>query len=282
MSLRLHLPTATTYVPDDESLPQAIARTTHLGIGAHQDDLEFMAYHGILACYDSTARWFGGVTCTNGVGSARGERFQHLSAHELGDLRKQEQNDAARIGRYSFMTQLDYPSAIVKQADDHRLREDLLQVLLAARPEVVYMHNLADKHDTHIGVAIATIQALRDLPPESRPRTVYGCEGWRGLDWMDDAAKVVQDVSSHDSFAENLNRCFASQIVGGKRYDLAVMGRRRANATFLNAHQTDAMESACYAMDLTPLITDPQRDIAAFVTEHIRRFEEDVRARLQR
>lgn len=282
MAPSFHLPSAATKVPDGEPFPSAIARTTHLGIGAHQDDLEFMAFHGILACYDSATQWFGGVTCTNGVGSARAGALQALSASELGDLRKEEQDDAAEIGRYSFMTQLDYPSEVVKNPSDQRLREDLLQILLAARPEVVYMHNLADKHDSHIGVAIATLQALRDLPPECRPKVVHGCEGWRGLDWLDDATKVIQDVSGHDYFADNLNRCFGSQIDGGKRYDLAVMGRRRANATFLNAHQTDAMESACYAMDLTPLIEDPQLDISAFVTGHIRRFEDDVRARLQK
>jgi LmbE family N-acetylglucosaminyl deacetylase len=51
---------------------EALARITHLGIGAHQDDLEFMAFHGILACFRMRDdRWFGGVTCTNGAGSSR-------------------------------------------------------------------------------------------------------------------------------------------------------------------------------------------------------------------
>ena len=31
------------YIPDQISAPEAQARTSHLGIGAHQDDLEFMA-----------------------------------------------------------------------------------------------------------------------------------------------------------------------------------------------------------------------------------------------
>jgi len=29
---------------------------------------------------------------------------------------------------------------------------------------------------------------------------------------------------------------FESQIAGGKRYDLALMGRRRANATYFESH----------------------------------------------
>ena len=62
-------PLARLITPDGKSGPDAINRTTHLGIGAHQDDLEFMAFHGILACYDCTDRWFGGVTITDGRGS---------------------------------------------------------------------------------------------------------------------------------------------------------------------------------------------------------------------
>ena len=52
---------------------EALARVTHLGVGAHQDDLEFMAFHGInMNCYHSENRLVsGGVVCTNGSGSAR-------------------------------------------------------------------------------------------------------------------------------------------------------------------------------------------------------------------
>ena len=41
---------------------EALARTTHLAIGAHSDDLEIMAYHGIAECYGEKERWFAGVT----------------------------------------------------------------------------------------------------------------------------------------------------------------------------------------------------------------------------
>src|SRR3954470_19652229 len=69
--MNLHHPTADVFIPDGTALDTALARITHLGIGAHQDDLEFMAFHGIEACYHSDTDWFGGVTCTNGSGSAR-------------------------------------------------------------------------------------------------------------------------------------------------------------------------------------------------------------------
>ncbi|MCP4425341.1 MAG: PIG-L family deacetylase, partial [Chloroflexi bacterium] len=66
MSLKLHSNTADIYIPDNAEVVTAVSRTTHLGIGAHQDDLEIMAYHGILACFDHNDKWFTGVTCTDG------------------------------------------------------------------------------------------------------------------------------------------------------------------------------------------------------------------------
>ena len=48
------------FVPDGAPLSTALARTTHLGIGAHPDDLEIMACHGILECYRNNDRWFTG------------------------------------------------------------------------------------------------------------------------------------------------------------------------------------------------------------------------------
>ncbi|HEX2750338.1 MAG TPA: PIG-L family deacetylase, partial [Verrucomicrobiales bacterium] len=109
---------------------------------------------------------------------------------------------------------------------------------------------------------------------------VHGCEVWRNLDWMNDAEKVVHNVSGHESLAAALNGIFDSQIAGGKRYDLAVMGRRRANATFFDSHATDDASSLAFAMDLTPLIQDGTPDILDWTLSHIDRFAADVKARL--
>jgi LmbE family N-acetylglucosaminyl deacetylase len=278
--VKLHNSTAEIYVPDGQPVAEALARVSHLGIGAHQDDLEFMAFHGIVACYDSDTHWFGGVTCTNGAGSARTGPFAKFTDAQMMAERRQEQNRAAEIGRYGVMIQLDYPSAAVKNAADPALKDDLKQILAASRPEIVYTHNPADKHDTHIGVVMATLRALRELPVETRPQKVYGCEVWRDLDWLPDDAKVLLDVTGHDELAGKLNAVFASQIAGGKRYDLAVQGRRRANATFLEAHATDKAQQVGYALDLTPLIRDDRLDVAEYVTGFIRQFESDVKRRL--
>jgi LmbE family N-acetylglucosaminyl deacetylase len=280
--MNFHHPTATVFIPDGMAAPGALARVTHLGIGAHQDDLEFMAFHGILQCHASDDRWFGGVTCTNGSGSARGGRYARCSDDDMMAIRREEQNRAAVIGGYAAMIQLDHPSTMVKDPAEFALVDDLLAILRATRPEVVYTHNPADKHDTHVGVAIAALHAMRSLPRDERPRQVIGCELWRALDWLPDADKVLMDVSGHDGLAADICAVFESQIAGGKRYDLATRGRRAANATFLESHATDSATQLIYGIDLSPLVADESLDIAGYVCGFIDRFNDDVRRKLGR
>ena len=178
------------------------------------------------------------------------------------------------------MIQLDYPSSAVKSATEPALREDLRQILAATRPQIVYTHNPADKHDTHLGVVVGALQAMRELPREQRPAKVWGCEVWRNLDWLADGDKVLMDVSGHENLAAALNGVFDSQIAGGKRYDLATLGRRRANATFLESHATDRATQLAFGIDLTPLVADESRDIGDYVCGFIDRFRDDVKQRL--
>lgn len=278
--MKFHQPAARIFIPDAKLAPEALARVTHLGIGAHQDDLEFMAFHGILTCFASEDRWFGGVTCTNGAGSSRTGPYAVFSDEQMMAVRVQEQDSAAVTGQYAAMIQLGHPSSVVKSATDASLKEDLLELLIAARPDVVYTHNPADKHDTHIGVTIATLQALRAMPLADRPKQVIGCEVWRNLDWMPDADKVLMDVTGRDNLAAALNGVFDSQIAGGKRYDLATSGRRAANATFFDSHATDAATQLIFGMDLTPLVADDSLDIVDYVASFIDSFQNDVRAKL--
>jgi LmbE family N-acetylglucosaminyl deacetylase len=274
--------TAEVFVPDGKPVAEALQRITHLGIGAHQDDLEFMAFHGILECYASSQKWFGGVTCTNGAGSARTGRYEKFSDEQLMTFRRAEQNAAAVVGKYGVMVQLDYSSSAVKSATDKTLQNDLKKILAATQPEIVYTHNPADKHDTHVGVVIAVLQALRELPRTQRPKKVVGCEVWRNLDWLPDVDKVLMNVSGYDHLAAALNGLFDSQIAGGKRYDLATIGRRSANATFFESHATDNATQFVFGIDLTPLVADESLDIAEFVCGFIEKFADDVKARLNR
>jgi LmbE family N-acetylglucosaminyl deacetylase len=274
-------PRARLMIPDGLAAPAALRRTTHLGIGAHQDDLEFMAFHGILACYDQKDRWFGGVTITDGRGSSRAGKFQDWTDDQIAAERIREQDTAAVIGQYAFMAQLGHPSKSVRDARETVVRDDLFRILEATRPEVVYLHNLADKHDTHVGCALRCLEALRRLPKTDRPQKVYGCEVWRDLDWLVDSEKTPMPVSARPELARALNEVFATQIAGGKRYDLAVIGRRTANATFSQAHATDQESAMQWAMDLTPLVQDDTLDPLTYTVGFIDRLKADVTARLR-
>ena len=280
--MKFHKPEASVFVPDGLPAEDAFRRVTHLGIGAHQDDVEIMAFHGIQKCYASQELWFGAVTCTNGEGSPRTGEYATFSDEEMSALRRREQEKAAVLGNYGALVQLGYASAEVKDVGPGRLRGDLVKVLRAVRPEVVYTHNPADKHDTHVAVAFTALAALRELPPEERPATVYGCEVWRGLDWMDDEDKVALDVSRRETLAAGLIGVYDSQVEGGKRYDLATLGRRRANASYFRTHDTDAAEQLWFAMDLTPLVMDHGLDVRRFVLAHIDKFRSGVDEKIKK
>ena len=88
------------------------------------------------------------------------------------------------------------------------------------------------------------------------------------------------DASSLPELAEKLVAVFESQIAGGKRYDLAAMGRRVANATFFASHATDTTHALSFAMDLTPLVQDDTLSVADFTLRHIETLRADVAGRL--
>ncbi len=258
-----------------------VERTTQLGIGAHQDDLEFMAFSGIAECFRSETEWFGGVICTDGRGSSARGPYAGIDPVALGEIRMEEQRQAARMGRFSFVAQLGYPSSEISPPGGSGLVEDLVSVMGEAGARVVLTHNPADKHATHINVLVAVLAAIRELPPESRPERLLGCEMWRSLDWLSDGEKVVLDCGGAGHLAAALNGVFDSQIAGGKRYDLAVAGRRRANATLLDSHSGDGMSEVAYAMDLTPLIGAETGDVVDFALTMIDRLRADVEGKLR-
>jgi LmbE family N-acetylglucosaminyl deacetylase len=280
--MKIHSPNADIFVPDGSPLPAALARTTHLAVGAHQDDVEFFAFHGIAECLDRPDRGFTAVICTDGAGSARTGPYAACTDTEIRRLRLEEQRRAAGIGGYAAVVQLGYSSAGVKNPADPRCTEDLAAIFSAARPATVYLHNPADKHDTHVAVFLRCLEALRRLPPREQPAKVYGCEVWRDLDWLVDSDKVVLPVSARPDLQASLNGVFQSQIAGGKHYDTAVMGRRHAQATFFDSHATDRETGLTFAMDLTPLVHDPRLSVEEFVSHHIDRLRDDVIGRLRR
>jgi len=273
---------ADIFVPDGGEAAAALARTTHLCVAAHQDDIEIMAHEGIARCYDAPEKAFTGVVVTNGAGSPRTGVYSQFTDAEMQTVRREEQRRAATLGRYALQLQLAHPSADVKTRGHADVVGDLAAIFGACRPEVVYLHQPADKHDTHVAVLGRCVEALRSLPPAQRPGRVLGCEVWRDLDWLVDEDKVALDASGRPQLARQLLEVFDSQISGGKRYDLAAIGRRAANATFHTSHATDRCDAITWAMDLTPLMRDDTLTLERLVTAHVDRLRADVLARVER
>ena len=273
----LHNESAQIFIPDGIPVDNALERTTHLAVCGHQDDIEIMAIDGVLKCYQRQDQWFTGVVVTNGAGSAREGIYADYSDEDMQAVRAKEQYKAAYVGEYAAQYLLDYTSAAVKDSSNRNLVDDLRSIFKATQPEIIYTHNLADKHPTHVAVVLRTIEAIRSLPESERPNLFIGCEVWRDLGWMLDEDKIVFDTSGQENLQTALVGIFDSQVSGGKRYDLATMGRRRANATYFESHAVDVVTGMAFGMDLTPLIKDPDMNIISYVEIYIHRFADDVR-----
>ena len=269
------------FIPDNTDTATALQRVTHLGIVSHQDDLEIAAYHGITECFHAGDKWFGGVVVTDGGGSPRKGDYADYTDEEMKQVRLIEQRKAAYVGEYSTMIQLAYPSDDVKHHRRADVADDLAFILEQSTPEILYVHNPCDRHDTHVATFMRCVEALRLLPKDKRPKKVYGCEVWRKLDWLLSEDKVMLWVDKHPHLLRPLLGVFDSQISGGKRYDLAEEGLRHANATYFDSHTTDKTSLLTFAMDLTPLAHDDTINVEEYTLSYVRRLEADVQKRLR-
>ena len=260
---------ASVYFPGERSF----SGVADLCVAAHQDDVEIMAYAPIADCYGKNS--FCAVIVTDGAGSPRAGEFAGYTDLEMKEVRAKEQQEAAKIGGYRAVIQLGYPSSAVKDGKNADTVEDLCALIREIRPKRLYTHNPADKHPTHVAVSLRVIEALRRLSGEYRPEAFVGLEVWRGLDWLCDGDKTRLYTGEYPELAEKLLTVHRSQVAGGKRYDLAAIGRRAANATFFESHATDGENSMNFGLDLLPLL---DRDVtpAAYVAEYIERFAREV------
>jgi hypothetical protein len=90
MTLTLSQPGADVFVPDGVDVASALRRTTHLAVGAHQDDLEIMAAHGVSECFRDDSRWFTGVVVTDGAGSPRAHAYESYTDEQMMATRRLE------------------------------------------------------------------------------------------------------------------------------------------------------------------------------------------------
>lgn len=259
------------------------SNVTDLCIAAHQDDIEIMAYGPIVACLTDKNRHFGAVVATDGAGSPRIGAYADYSDEQMKAVRIQEQRHAAEIGQYEALAQLGFSSKAIKFENHRGVSDEMKALLSEAQPDTLYIHNVWDKHDTHVATALRAIEAVRALPADKRPKRVVMLEVWRALDWLPDSDKLLFDTAAEPAVAEALLTVYESQVAGGKRYDLAAIGRRFANATFFESHATDEATSLSYALDVTDWAFDPAcptpQDLAK---RYLQRFEDEVMDRLGR
>jgi len=279
--MKFFQPSADLYAPSGKDPLAGLSSTTHLGIGAHADDLEILAFPGIAACFQHPKNRFSGVVVTDGAGAPRSGPFARTLDAELIQIRRAEQRQAADLGQYASVIQLAHPSSTVRENDRSAVIGDLIQILELAQPQTLYLHNPADRHETHIAVLLACLEALQRLPVSARPKEIYGSEVWGDLDWVPSSKVVRLPCSAPENLGTSLLNCFRSQVEGGKRYDRAALGRRHAQATFGNPTQPDSEQEVVLAFDLRPLL-ETNLSLDSFVGSAIDLFRTQTLARIEK
>ena len=248
----------------------------YLCICAHQDDNEIMAMDGVLKGIRSKNYSFALVVTADGRGSARTGEFKDYTDEMMKEVRIKEQQEAAEIGRYHSLYLLNYPSKDIKDKNNKDIVEEYKNIIKELRPEVIYTHSVLDKHPTHLGVVVKVIQALRELPKEYQPKVFYGCEVWRGLDWISDERKIGFDLSRNVKLQKKILNVFKSQIAGGKEYTKASLGRRYANATYFQSHSVDTYKLMNYGIDMLPLVKDKNLSIKDFALSFVDELRDEI------
>ena len=267
------------FIPGGFEPGEVLPRITDICFAAHHDDVEIMCYGPISDCFKNDMRRFAAVILSDGGGSPRSGAYAGYTDDDMKAVRVKEQKTAAIMGEYEALGLLNYKSADIKTPGNKMLVSEITDIIKSAKPDTVYTHNLADKHDTHVCTALRVIEALRSIPENERPKKVYGLEVWRGLDWMCDEDKALFDTSKNPNMASALVGIFDSQVSGGKRYDLAALGRRVANATFFASHAVDDCDSMTYGVDMTDFVYSEQPP-EEFMQKYIDSFAAEVKNRI--
>lgn len=259
-----------------------------MGIGAHPDDLEIMAYEGISLAMQQRARrglkntqkntsnsvvspGFYGIIVSDGAKAPREGPYKKLSDAALSRLRFDEQQRAAQLGKYQGILQLGHPENFFSPRLRAKIIREISGEISRVRPHVIYTHQPFDYHPAHVVVMDLVLQAVAAVQDSERHDTypiktrkksgprgyrpqVIGCEVWGSLDWLPTKYRVEMDASYRPELARRLIACHRSQATAHKRYDLACEGRRVANSVFSEPKNYHTISHVILGIDLTSWI----------------------------
>jgi glucosamine-6-phosphate deaminase len=259
-----------------EALQAALAKTTHVGVGAHQDDIEIMAGPMLLKNKD---HWMN-IIVTDGAASKSilNGMATELTPKQLTDMRQREQREAARETGTPVI-QLKYPSAAVNGHMGEGKRQEAafaLGTLFSAMPktEEVFGHNPIDKHATHLAVLAVQTAALRAAQHKNL-KNVYAMEVWGGLTGIPEAQLsmfVVED--GRDLAAINtLIGKYQSQIQGqGRDYAATTTARMVGHGGYVsNPHLNNPPEGMVIGLNITDFTKGESNDMGALAKELLER-----------
>ena len=91
-----------------------------------------MAYAPIVECFGNQDKWFGAIVVTDGAGSPRSGLYADYTDEQMKAVRIVEQKKAATVGGYGFLAMLSHPSKEVKDAGNHQIIEELVELIRTA------------------------------------------------------------------------------------------------------------------------------------------------------
>ena len=132
--MKLFNENASLFIPDGVEENLALSRTTTLAVSAHQDDIELMAFQGVLDCFGKHDKWFTGVVTADGAGSPRNGLYANYTDEEMKSVRIREQQKAAFVGDYSAQFQLGYTSSQIKNPENTDIIDEYIKIIKATKP----------------------------------------------------------------------------------------------------------------------------------------------------
>ena len=216
-----------------------------------------------------------------------GTRAAVIAAHtdaEMVEVRRDEQRRAAELGGFGAVVQLGHPSGDVKSADGVTSLADELASILEVSPSAEPLHAQSGRQARHPSSGDGGDRA-RGTPTADDACDRRGSSASRGgatsTGWAT-ARSCGSTPRRTSALAQQFAAVYESQIDGAKRYDVAIQGRRRANATMHGIRSTDDAEEVIVAIDLTPLLRNDDLDPVEYTLAAIDRLRADVETSLRR